>query len=151
MISRIESLIEASVLSIVIRCRVNLDHPSVEPCRYRKMVVRAAQSYLELRYEDSRIDFVAVTRARTDLSILIPQKFSARYVDPDTSETSIISSETTLGEMEKLYSRAYQHFVHGRKEDARRTIKQGGEWLRDSIRSYFQSNFTLSYSIPFAL
>jgi DNA helicase-2/ATP-dependent DNA helicase PcrA len=101
----------------------------------------------ELRYEDSRIDFVAVTRARTDLSILIPQKFSARYVDPDTSETSIISSETTLGEMEKLYSRAYQHFVHGREEDARRTIKHGGEWLRDSIRSYFQSNFTLSYSM----
>jgi DNA helicase-2/ATP-dependent DNA helicase PcrA len=26
-------------------------------------------------------------------------------------------------------------------------IKQGGEWLRESIQSYFKSNFTLSYSM----
>jgi DNA helicase-2/ATP-dependent DNA helicase PcrA len=101
----------------------------------------------ELRYEDSRIDFVAVTRARADLSILIPQKLSARYVDPDTCETSMLSPDTTIGEMEKLYSRAYQHFVHGRDDQARSIIKHSGEWLRDSIHSYFRSNFTLSYSM----
>jgi len=101
----------------------------------------------DLRYEDSRVDFVAVTRARTDLSILIPQRLSARYVDPETSDTGTLSQETASGEMEKLYSRAYQHFVHGRKDEARSTLKQGVEWLRESIRSYFQSNFSLSYSM----
>ena len=99
----------------------------------------------ELDEEQTRVDFVAFTRAKNRLYVVANQKnfdsykidgFEAEQIDSDEEE----EPKTTK------YDEAYALFVNGRLEEAKKAINSKEEWLLQMIKDYFSSEKDLSYS-----
>lgn len=100
----------------------------------------------ELDEEQIRVDFVAFTRAKDRLYIVVNQKNDSRY-KVDGFETEALSSDDEIEPEENRFDEAYAMFVNGREDEARNKIKPHDPWMFNLIRAYFSSDRYLSYSL----
>lgn len=105
----------------------------------------------DLKEEGLRIDYVAFTRARKNLTVLCrDEKMLSRYssdnseiiaVDPEPKKPVHKIEETRLQE-------AYMLFLNGHFEAAREALLPLKEsWIRQTIKSYFKNLTRISYSL----
>ncbi len=99
----------------------------------------------ELNEESLRVDFVAFTRARDSLYVVIKDRQRERYA-VDGIPVSTYEAYSTREPVSWKYDEAYALFVAGRKEEA---LKELGSknWLLDAVAQYFKSKNELSYTL----
>ena len=102
----------------------------------------------EVEEESLRIDFVAFTRARTDLIIITDSKNSRHYHLEDYSEIQIDERQEDLiaTRLDGKLSEAYSLFLAGRVQDSQKLLQYEDGWLKAHVVNYFNNLDTLSYS-----
>ncbi|MGC8516165.1 MAG: UvrD-helicase domain-containing protein [Thermoplasmata archaeon] len=96
----------------------------------------------ELKRENVRVDFVAFTRAK-DRLFIITNNLGYKNENVEFEEVS------SYGEMEPQttsYDEAYQLFVNGRYEDAKKFLHRKEKWLIPRIREHFSGLLEISYT-----
>ena len=101
----------------------------------------------ELEEEHLRVDFVAFTRAKSELYIATKDKLAPRYQLEKLSESESYESDDEKEPLSWKYDEAYALFVSGRHEDAKKLLSTQEKWLMDVIRNYFQKKDRLSFSV----
>ncbi len=101
----------------------------------------------ELEGEESRIDFVAFTRARQSLHIVVTPKLEKRYYVDGLSEKAELATDDEPEPLNRNYDKAYAMFVAGRRDDASALLKRHDTWLLDMISTYFKKLDRLSFSL----
>ncbi len=100
----------------------------------------------ELDEEQTRVDFVAFTRAKDRLYIVANQRNDGRY-KLDGFESQVYSAESEIEPTTTKFNEAYAMFVNGREADARKKIKPNDPWLFGLIKDYFSMDRDISYSL----
>jgi DNA helicase-2/ATP-dependent DNA helicase PcrA len=105
----------------------------------------------DLREEGLRIDYVAFTRAKKELTVLCrDQKMLTKY-SLGNSEVSIVESEPVKPSRDIPETRnqeAYMLFLNGKYEEAKQALAPAREsWIAKAIRSYFKNLTRISYSL----
>ena len=100
----------------------------------------------ELKEEQLRVDFVAFTRAKSELYIAAKDRQAAGYQLDGLSDGESYEADDEKEPLSWKYDEAYALFVSGRHEDARKLLSTQEKWLMDVIRSYFQKKDRLSFS-----
>lgn len=105
----------------------------------------------DLREEGLRIDYVAFTRARKELTLICrDEKMLSKY-SLGSSEVSVAESEPVKPSRKIFETRnqeAYMLFLNGRYEEAKQALIPDREsWIARSIRSYFNNITRISYSL----
>ncbi len=103
----------------------------------------------ELMGEDIRVNFVAFTRARYNLSILLKPRESDYYYIPDYSIIKKLSSvENSIAIPDKnKYDEAYFLFVNGKFKESKEILNKKDDWLRGLIYNFFRDKSKLSFSL----
>ena len=100
----------------------------------------------ELDEEDLRVDFVAFTRAKDELCMVLNERqvesYSSGNVQVSTSESEGRAMATPW-----KYDEAYSLFLSGRKEESIKAVRRGKNWLGEAVEEYFSSKIKLSYSL----
>ena len=111
----------------------------------------------ELKEEQSRLHFVAMTRAKNKLIIIsdgastadFDIKGASRVVADDSTKEDLYESplQATMAESGRL-NEAYSLFVNNQTAECRQILEssEGDGWLEDAIFSYFEDLDSLSYS-----
>lgn len=100
----------------------------------------------DLLEEPLRIDFVAMTRPKSNLAIIAKDRVISRYdigegsYDQGTPDPQ--PQPTTL----TRYNEPFMLFVNGRAEEAQELLNRPRRWLHEEIHAYFSGLSTLSYS-----
>jgi len=103
----------------------------------------------ELTEESLRVDFVAFTRAKEKLVVIVSEKESKGYHIEDLSEIEVDNKdkdELIVAELNNRLSEAYSLFIAGRVDDSQKLLKSEDPWLEEYIRNYFASIDHFSYS-----
>ena len=100
----------------------------------------------ELKEEQLRVDFVAFTRAKSELYIAAKDRLAPGYQLDSLSESETYEADDEKEPLSWKYDEAYALFVSGRHEDAKKLLSAPEKWLMDVIRSYFQKKDRLSFS-----
>ena len=109
------------------------------------LATKGFDPFEELNMEDERVDFVAITRARTGLDILVKPKLQARYAVGSAK----VQEDDLSGVADPLiqeFDRIFAMLAHGRKEEALKAARRKSSWLTSLIHSYFKKDAKLSYS-----
>ncbi|MGY4884448.1 MAG: UvrD-helicase domain-containing protein [Nanobdellota archaeon] len=98
----------------------------------------------ELEEEALRIDFVALTRAKTKLCIITNkiEEYLNKYAETDTIQVEAIES-FSLTEKSK---RAFDLFVNGEYDKARKLMENDKSWIISYIRNHFENLPHISFS-----
>ena len=98
----------------------------------------------ELEEEPLRIDFVALTRAKDELHIVVEdiQDYLNEFSEPAEMELSGIEWTDTSDRVK----RAFNLFVNGETEKAKELIETRSAWLRDFVRDWFDQLDHVSFS-----
>ena len=102
----------------------------------------------DLTLEPTRIDYVAMTRAKNRLYISTRKSKIRDYAM--SPEACVMLDDEEAAEVpasHPQYDEAYSFFVNGRHEDARKLIDVDRNWLRREIFDYFENLTELSYSL----
>lgn len=107
-----------------------------------------ANDETELNLESLRVDFVAITRARRNLILVVDPRGAQRF-DVSTVQVSDLdlSGEKLKEEFKSRHIMAYSLFIEGRYEDARAAKEQKSNWLESRIRDYFAGHNNISHSL----
>ncbi len=100
----------------------------------------------ELDEEDLRVDFVAFTRARDELCMILNEKQAESYVI-DGIPVSTSDAQARRIATPWKYDEAYSLFLSGRKEESLKALKGEKNWLEEAVVAYFSSKNKLSYSL----
>ncbi|MGC8581817.1 MAG: UvrD-helicase domain-containing protein [Thermoplasmata archaeon] len=100
----------------------------------------------ELEEEEIRIDFVAFTRSKKELYIVVNPKIEAKYYLDNLSTLVDIESDE-IEPFKNNYDEAYHLFVSKRFEDAKKLLEKREPWLRDLIYDYFRKLDKISFSL----
>ena len=102
----------------------------------------------ELEEESLRVDFVAFTRAKEQLIIIVRENDAKNYhmqgiseLESDGSKDAPITTQS-----DHRLSEAYSLFVAGRHSDAKKILEERDDWLGRFIRDYFGRVDHFSYS-----
>lgn len=123
---------------------------------------RSIDTSEELSEEQMRLHFVALTRAKNKLAVIVDGKSLADFnmenlakviMQNDTNEESDIEATTSIasnaGAQYITLSEAYALFVNDRIKDSQNILKQRKEnskWIKDKITAYFKEMEHVSYS-----
>ena len=99
----------------------------------------------ELAEEQTRVDFVAFTRAKDRLYIIANPRNEDSY-KIEGFESEQLDAEDETAPVSTGYDEAYALFVNGRYEDAKGRINAKDSWLLPLISGYFSSGRDLSYT-----
>ena len=99
----------------------------------------------ELAEEQTRVDFVAFTRAKDRLYIIANPRNEDSY-KIEGFESEQLDAEDETAPVFTSYDEAYALFVNGRYEDAKGMINARDSWLLPLISGYFSSGRDLSYT-----
>ena len=130
-----------TVIYVPAESRANLSYIDITV----KSIIKTAKGIdvdEELKREKVRVDFVAFTRAK-DRLFVITNNLDYKNENAEFEETS------SQGEMEPQttsYDEAYQLFVNGRYEDAKKLLHRKEKWLIPRIREYFSGLHEISYT-----
>lgn len=102
----------------------------------------------ELEEEPLRIDFVAFTRAKRALYIIIKdnQRLLEKYSAENIDKKNIIMDEVKLEPMNQRYVEAFSLFVNKRYDEAKKMVNVKDIWIKELIHNYFTRIDNLSYS-----
>ena len=100
----------------------------------------------ELDEEDLRVDFVAFTRARDELCMILNDRQAELYVTDGMAVSTSDAQARGIATPWK-YDEAYSLFLSGRKEESLKAVKGGENWLGEAVAGYFSSKNKLSYSL----
>ena len=101
----------------------------------------------ELREENLRVDFVALTRAKDCLYIIASKKNAWHYKAGSAEVEDIDQGAYLQRHGATRAERAYSLFASGRKEEAETELAAEGKWLEGMINNYFNGVERLSYSM----
>ncbi len=101
----------------------------------------------ELRDEESRIDFVAITRAKKSLELIVPKRNRSRYYIDKICQFSEHASTVDENTEEGRLSRAYQLFLHGHSDEALDLSSPKRDWVVNAINEFFNASIPLSFSM----
>ncbi len=101
----------------------------------------------ELEEEKIRVDFVAFTRAKTGLYIVVDEKNAANYDIDNLSISRIEAADDEPEPMGENYNKAYTMFVSGQYDKAKELLNIKDDWLIDLIKDYFLNLNRLSYTL----
>jgi DNA helicase-2/ATP-dependent DNA helicase PcrA len=99
----------------------------------------------ELEEEALRIDFVAFTRAEEKLFI-ITEKPENYLNDKSVQEDFEVESVEGV-DVEEKCKKAFNLFLEGNYDEAEKLVKQEKGWIKEFIKSYFDSLSQMSYSL----
>ncbi len=98
----------------------------------------------ELEEETLRVNFVAFTRAEKNLFILTEK------IQDYLNDASSLGERHASEEAEEVYQesrrRAYDLFINGQYDEAKSLIESRESWIRDFVKSYFESLDHTSFS-----
>ena len=102
----------------------------------------------ELTEETLRVDFVAFTRAKQKLVVIVDDKESKNYNIEDLSDIEADDSKDELvaTKLNNRLSEAYSLFIAKRFDDSEKLLEDKDEWLEDYIKNYFETVDHFSYS-----
>jgi DNA helicase II / ATP-dependent DNA helicase PcrA len=102
----------------------------------------------ELTEETLRVDFVAFTRAKQKLVVIVDDKESKNYHIEDLSDIEADDSKDELvaTKLNNRLSEAYSLFIAKRFDDSEKLLEDKDEWLEDYIKNYFETVDHFSYS-----
>lgn len=102
----------------------------------------------ELALENLRVDFVAVTRAKKRLFLVLDPKSAQRF-DVSSSQTNDLdlSEQKIKDPFKSRHIMAYSLFVDGRIEEAKAAMEGKLGWLREAIANYFSKPGNISHSL----
>lgn len=101
----------------------------------------------DLSEEPLRIDFVAITRPKDKLSIVVREKLKDEFLmEPDICRELSLSADQGVHSGRK-FDEAYALFISGRTEEARDLLEKSKKWLEKRIFDYFKSLNSISYSM----
>jgi len=100
----------------------------------------------ELEEEEIRIDFVAFTRSKKELYIVVNPKMEARY-NLGKHSTLVDIEGDEIEPLRNNYDEAYNLFVSKRFEDSKKLLEKREPWLRDIIYYYFKKLDKISFSL----
>lgn len=102
----------------------------------------------ELSLENLRVDFVAVTRARKRLFLIVDPKASQRFdvANPEIKDLDL-SKQKLEDPFKSRHIMAYSLFIEGRFDEAKATMEGEMNWLREAIGNYFSSPGNISHSL----
>ncbi len=102
----------------------------------------------EISEEDLRIDFVALSRAKSELYIIPdPKSPDPGYYISGVSRKISMEPETAAEEsLYERYREAYSLFVSGDYSGSREILENREKWLIEMVKDYFESLSRLSYS-----
>lgn len=101
----------------------------------------------DLSEEPLRIDFVAITRPKQKLSIVIKEKLRDEFLArPDLCDQFEIQTDQVTHSRRK-FDDAYMLFLSGRSDGAKEVLESSKKWLATKISGYFGSLNSLSYSL----
>jgi DNA helicase-2/ATP-dependent DNA helicase PcrA len=101
----------------------------------------------ELEEEHLRVDFVAFTRAKSELYIAAKDRQAEDYQLDGLCDSETYEADEEKEPLSWKYDEAYALFVNGRHEDAKKLLVTQEKWLMDVIRGYFQKKDRLSFSL----
>ncbi len=91
----------------------------------------------ELREEGNRVDFVAFTRAKKSLSIVIKEDYRRNYEFPNVCRSRVVDIDFGRPSISSAFSEAYSLFVAGKVSEALEALNDDGNWLLKEIRRHF--------------
>ncbi|AKA49240.1 hypothetical protein IX51_09120 [uncultured archaeon] len=102
----------------------------------------------ELSLENLRVDFVAVTRAKQRLLLVVDPKAAQRFEvgTPEVKDLDL-SGQKIDDPFKSRHILAYSLFVEGRYEEAKAAMEGRMNWLREAIGNYFSSPGNISHSL----
>ena len=101
----------------------------------------------EIRGEDVRVDFVAMTRASRTLDLVVQPKLLQRYL-VNAMEPAMNLDSTDIEQKDyNTYARSFSLFIGGKYEEAKSLLSRQEKWLIQQIASYLRTDFPLSYSL----
>ncbi len=102
----------------------------------------------ELALENLRVDFVAVTRAKKRLFLVLDPKSAQRFeVGTPEVEDLDLSEQKIEDPFKSRHIMAYSLFVDGRYDEAKAAMEGKTGWLREAIGNYFTSPGNISHSL----
>ncbi|BCS91064.1 MAG: ATP-dependent DNA helicase Rep [Candidatus Micrarchaeota archaeon] len=111
------------------------------------MATRGIDIRDELEEEEFRIDFVAFTRAKKSLKIVVDKKLLNRYSIEDLSDIDELPADSEPEPLSRRYDEAYALFINGRYEDALKLINKKEPWLYEIVYNYFSKLDSISFSL----
>lgn len=100
----------------------------------------------ELSGEDDRVDFVAFTRAKTNLKVVTGERHRARYSLEGFCETDYSDERSLSGRIPYRYNEAYNLFLAGKLEQSGNLVNNNWEWVREEIWNHFRNLKYISFS-----
>ncbi|OIO23038.1 hypothetical protein AUJ65_04520 [Candidatus Micrarchaeota archaeon CG1_02_51_15] len=100
-------------------------------------------SSAELEEDALRIDFVAFTRAKKELFLIVDK---ARDYSSDASEIMQVEPENTGSSFEEKQKRAYALFINKNYDDAQKLLEEDASWLKEFVENYFKGLDRVSFS-----
>lgn len=98
----------------------------------------------ELDEESLRVDFVAFTRARDDLHLVVdrPESYQTAFSERGEIQVRGIQSDVAYGR----YRDAFNLFVSGSLDRSRSLLQDNDSWITEFIRKHFDSLDHISFS-----
>jgi len=96
----------------------------------------------EVAEESLRMHFVAMTRAREKLFIIVENTFLGHFHIDKLSDFAVDAKEEqklTVSSMNARLSEAYSLFVSGKVKESQKYLKQKETWIKDFILGYFRN------------
>ncbi len=100
----------------------------------------------ELREEESRVDFVAITRAKNLLYIIPNEKSLNSYKVDGISEDMTVDENILPKPEAREYNEAYALFVNGDYEGSKELLSHKELWAYNEIKDYFSKVNKISFS-----
>ena len=101
----------------------------------------------EIRGEDVRVDFVAMTRASKTLDLVVQPKLLPRYLVSGMDPAGNLEASDFEQKDYNTYARSFSLFLSGKYEEAKSLLSSRDKWLTQQIASYLRTDFPLSYSL----
>lgn len=98
----------------------------------------------ELEEETLRVNFVAFTRAEKNLVILTDKVQD--YLNDDAELGEIEADEATCLDPAESKHRAFDLFVNGQFDEAKKLLENKENWIKDFVKNFFDSLKHISFS-----
>ena len=98
----------------------------------------------ELKEETLRTNFVAFTRAKKQLVILTTEP--TNYSNTASEEKKAPEADNTELNLTESKHRAFDLFVNGQFEEAKKLLENKDRWIKDFVKNYFESLEHTSFS-----
>ena len=98
----------------------------------------------ELKEETLRVDFVAFTRAKKQLVILTDKVQD--YLNDASELGKIEVDEAASLDLTESKHRAFDLFVNGQFDEAKKLLENKDRWIKDFVKNYFESLEHTSFS-----